>query len=459
MARDSEIRLRAGALKFPAILMQAISHIAPAIGLVLTIQFITSIAGITAPLAYALAVVIVWMLGVSLAQLAKHLPSAGGYYTYISRTIHPRAGFLTAWLYLLYDPAGTAINIAFMGFFFERTMQAQFHVRFPWWLFVIVSTVLLTIVAYRGIAPSAAAVVFLGSAEILIVIGLSVSGVLHPGAGGINFKPYLLSSSPGVRGLCLGVVFSIFSVSGFDGVVPLAEESENPRKNIPRAILASILCTGVFYLFCSWAVLVGWGTNDITGFVNSRENACFVLARRFWGSGWILLLVAVLNSVFAVSIACTNAATRVFFALGRSGVFPRALGRVHPQHRTPANAIWLQTALTLAVGLGLGFWIGPDQEFYFMGLVITLGLVLIYGVSNWGVFRFYRGEKRSEFRLWPHFICPLLSTVALVVVGWESVAPLPEAPLRYAPLLIVVWIAAGLLLLWIMRRSGKEEWL
>lgn len=455
----AETQLRRGALKLPALMMQAISHIAPAVGLVLSIQYITSLAGVASPLAYAVAVFIVFTLGVSLIQLAKHLPSASGYYTYISHTVHPRAGFITAWLYLLYDPTATAINIAFMGYFFENTMKEQFHIWCPWWLFLIVVTLLLTVIVYRGIAPSAEAVIILGGAEIAIVLALSIFGLLHPGPGGISLAPYLPSHAPSMKGLYLGVVFSIFSVTGYDGIVPLAEESEDPRTNLPRAIMGSILCTGAFYLFCSWAVLVGWGTHDIGAFVHSGENPCFVLARRLWGKGWILILIAVLNSILAVAIASTNAATRVIFALGRAGVLPRSLSRVHPRYLTPSNAIWVQTLLTLAVGLGLGFWIGPDQEFYFMGTVITLGLVFVYGMSNWGVYRFYRGEKRAEFRVWPHLICPLFSTAALIWVGVASIVPLPDAPLRYAPALVGGWTVAGLALLWFMHSQGKEGWL
>jgi amino acid transporter len=223
--------------------------------------------------------------------------------------------------------------------------------------------------------------------------------------------------------------------------------------------MAAILCTGAFYLFCSWAVLIGWGTHDVGGFSHSIENPCFVLARKYWGKAWILIFVAVLNSIFAVSIASTNAATRVFFAMGRSGVLPHALGRVHPRHLTPTNAIWLQTFLTLAVGLGLGFSIGPDQEFFFMGVAMTLGLVLIYGISNFGVYKFFHNQMRAEFRIWPHVICPLFSTAALVAVGVEAVNPLPPAPLRYAPLLVFVWLLAGFVFVWLMSRTGREGWL
>lgn len=456
---DSTTELRAGALKFPAVLMQGITHIAPAVGLVLSIQFITSTAGVDAPLAYAIAFLIMLMLGVSLMQLARHLPSAGGYYTYISRTIHPRAGFLTTWIYFLYDPPATAINLAFMGYFFENTMRSEYGIRCPWWLFFIIVGLLLMILVYRGVEFSSEIMIVLGGAEILIVVALSCFGLLHPGPGGINLSSYIPSRAPSVNGLCLGVVFSIFSFTGFDGVAPLAEESENPRRTLPRAILGSLLCMGVFYLFCSWAVLLGWGNDRVHSFISSPENPCFVLARRLWGKGWILVFVAVLNSVLAVSISCMNAATRVFFAMGRSGALPRGLGKVHPQHLTPVNAILLQTAITFIVGLGLGFWIGPDQEYYFMGIATTLGLVIVYSVSNFGVYRFYRGEKRKEFRVGPHLLCPLLSTLAMLCVGVASVYPLPAGPIRYAPLVVAVWLSLGVGVTLFISRTGREDWL
>jgi amino acid transporter len=301
--------------------------------------------------------------------------------------------------------------------------------------------------------------VVLGAAEIAIVVALSFFGVAQPGPGGVNLNGYLPSYAPSRSGLYLGIVFSIFSFTGFDAVAPLAEESENPRRNIPRAIMGSILCMGAFYVFCSWAVMGGWGTHDVTSFVASSENPCFVLARRLWGRAWILVFVAVLNSILAVSIAGTNAATRVFFAMSRSGALPEPLRAVHPRYRTPVNAIWLQTLITLAVGLGLGWLLGPDQEYYFMGVVVTLGLVFVYSAGNYGVYRYYRSEKKQEFQLWKHVVCPALSTASLLWVGVKSVVPLPASPLRYAPAVVAFWLAAGCAVVWLMKRGGHESWL
>jgi amino acid transporter len=451
--------LEAKALKLPEVLMQGVTHIAPAVGMVLTIQFITSLAGVTSPLAYLLAFLITLTLGISLTQLAKHLPSAGGYYTYLSRTVHPRAGWLTAWLYFLYDPTGAAINLAFMGFFFESTMKAEYNITFRWWWFFLLGTAFITLLVYRGIKISARGTVILGVIEVSIVVILALFGLLSPGQGGVNLAPYNPGNTPSASGLYLAVIFSIFAFTGFESVAPLAEESENPKRLLPRGIIYSILIMGAFYIFCSWAILLGFGTDRVQAFIDSSENPVFVLAKDLWGGAWIVVFFAVINSIIAVSIACTNAATRVFFAMGRSGSLPRSLAAVHPRFKTPRNAVVLQTILTLVIGLGLGFLLGPDQEFFMMGVAITLGLVLVYSAGNLGVYRYYRAERAQEFNAWLHLVFPVLSTVALLFVGYKSIVPLPAYPVVIAPFLVAVWLVAGVILVYRLSRTGREEWL
>jgi amino acid transporter len=452
-------QLRGGALGLPPIVMQGVTHIAPAVGLVLTIQFITSLTGVTSPLAYAIAFLIVMTLGIALTQLAKYLPSAGGYYTYVSRTVGPRFGFLTAWLYFLYDPTGAAINMAFMGFFFESTLKAEWGVTFRWWWFFLIAAALVSILVYRGIEISAYTMVGLGLAEIAIVVALAISGVIHPGSGGINLRSYNPGNSLSSNGLFLGVVFSIFAFTGFEAVAPLAEETRDPRKNLPRAIIISLLIMGVFYLFCSWGVVAGWGTNHISTLISAKENPAFVRAKHLWGVLWILVFLAVINSIIAVSLATTNAATRVFFGMARSGSLPSALAEVDPVLKTPRNAIIMQTIITVVFGLGLGFWIGPDQEFFLMGTAITLGLIFVYSAGNLGVFLLFRREHADEFNPIMHVVFPLISTIALIVVGYKSIVPLPTGPVMWAPFLVAAWLILGIIVVLALSRTGREEWL
>ena len=456
LATVADTELQGGAIGLPAILMQAITHIGPAIGLATSIAFVVSLAGKAAPLAYFFAFLLVLAIGAVLTQLAKLFPSAGGYFTYTSRTLHPRAGLLTAWLYFLYDPLGGCINLAFFGFILQGLLQSRYNFDFPWWATFLITATIVTYLVYRGIKISVTVMLILGALEILIFVALAVTALVNPGPGGTSFAPFNLADAPG-NGLYLAIVFSILTFTGFESVAPLAEESRSPRKNLPRAIMLSILIMGIFFLLTSWAIVVGWGTQDIGGLATSVQNPILVVAERVWGIGWILVMFAIFNSAIAVALACTNASTRVFFAMGRTGVLPKWLAHVH--HKVPINAITLQTIITFAYGLGVGFWIGADQEFYFTGTAITLGLIFVYGAGNIGVVRYYLREARDNFNIWLHGIFPVACTLALIWVGYKSIIPLPAAPVEYAPFVVLGWLVAGVILVWAVSRNGREEWL
>jgi amino acid transporter len=459
-----EAGLRRGALRLPAVLMQGIGHTAPATAILLTLPITTSYAGAAAPLAYLLAFLLVLMLGVGVTQLARHLPSAGGYYTYVSRTIHPRAGFLIAWLFFLYAPVTAAFSLAMMGFVLESSLRAEYGGVFPWWLFLLLGTAFTFWVTYRGIEISAAALTVLGLLEMGIVLLLAAWGLFVPGPGGVDLSTFNPANAVGGPGLfSLGVVFSIFALTGWEGVAPLAEESANPRRVVPQALLGTILIMGFFLVFTAWGILVGWGTQDLQALTDAKDKPPFefplVLARRFWGSGWLIVLFALINSMAAVSVAASLVSTRMWYAMARSGSLPAWFAAMHARCRTPVNAVLFQTFLTLLIGLGLGFWIGPDQEFFLMGEVLTLALALIYTAGNLGVFRFYRRERRDEFHpLW-HAFFPLVSSFAVLGVAYLSVTAWPPPPLRYAPFIVGGWLGLGVAVLVLMKALGHEQWL
>ena len=455
----AETELHAGALRLPGVLMQGLTHMAPATALLFTIQFTTTQAGVVAPLAYLVAFPIVLVLGVCLMQMAKYLPSAGGYYTHISRTVHPRAGFMASWLYFLYDPMLAGFILAFIGSVIEQALKAAYGIVLPWWLFLLVAGSFVGFVTYRGIKVSAKWMVFLGAAGVAIALVLSLWGFVRAGIGRINLAPFNPANASSHSGLFLAVIFSIFAFNGWESVAPLAEESENPRENLPRAILISILVMGVFLVLGSWGLLLGWGMDKLPGFVNSLENPTFVLARAYWGNAWVIVLLALLNSVIAAAIAGNSAATRVWFGMSRSGSLPRALAKVHPKYKTPVNGVKLQILLTFAVGWGLGLWIGPEKEFEFMGTMLTFALILVFSAANLGVFLYYFRERREEFNVVLHAIFPLLGTLALFFVAYSSLTPWPPPPIGYTPWVVVIWLALGLMVLLVMKLAGKEDWL
>lgn len=450
--------LKKGALGLGDVFMQAITHTAPATAILFTIPFISAKAGVASPFSYLIAFLLIMVLGATLTQLAKHLPSAGGYYTYISHTIGPRAGFLTSWLYILYDPAITGYSLAFTGAVTEKTLLLNYGIHFPWWLFLLITGTFVAIASYRGIEISAKLLIILGLTEIAVVLALSFWGLTHPGNGGINFKSFNPSNAPSFGGMAMGVIFSVFALAGWEGVAPLAEESKDPKRIFPKAIMYSIIAMGFFLVFCSWCILVGWGTNDIDSFTGAKENPTFLLAKRYWGGGYIILLFAFINSMVAVAISANNSATRIWYAMARSGSMPSWLGEIHPKFQTPKNATYFQYFLTFLVGIGLGLLIGPENEFDFMGLVITFTLALIYSMGNIGVMRYYLTEKRHEFNFILHIIFPVVGIVTLAFVIWSGLIPWPPAPYRYTFWAVVVWFLLGLFILFMMRILKKDNW-
>src|SRR5260370_9307420 len=114
-----------------SVTMQSLTHIAPAIAALFFTQFLVPLSGLTAPLAYLLGVVVVLMLGNTLIQFSRQLPSAGGYYTYVSRSLGARAGFLTSWMFILYSPMAAVVVCGFFGFTAAGELKTSYGWDFP----------------------------------------------------------------------------------------------------------------------------------------------------------------------------------------------------------------------------------------------------------------------------------------------------------------------------------------
>ncbi len=94
-----------------------------------------------------------------------------------------------------------------------------------------------------------------------------------------------------------------------------------------------------------------------------------------------------------------------------------------------------------------------------MGTMLTFTLIPTFSAANLGVFLYYFREQRDEFNPVLHAVFPLFGTLALFFVAYSSLTPWPSPPIAYAPWVVVVWPAVGLLVLLAMKLRGKEDWL
>jgi amino acid transporter len=346
-----------------------------------------------------------------------------------------------------------------MGWVMETEIKANYDVTVRWYWWALGGGLIVAFMTYRGIEISGVALLVFGLAEVVLVLLLSVWGFFDGGPGGFTFAPLNPGNATSLNGFYLAVVFSIFAYTGWEGVAPIAEESENPRRNVPLGIYGSIAILGILFIVCFWGLLTGWGVDDLAGLSKSSQLPPFVLAHRFWGGAWILVLLALVNSTLAVSIACSNISSRIWFAMGRSGVLPKQIGYVHPKYKTPWNALHLQMVFFVVVAFVVGHVLGPDTIWFWFGFVITLSVVVIYSLANLGNFLYHWREKREAFNPIVHALFPLLSTLALAWLVYKTVNPYPADPFRWTIWTVLGWLVIGLVILAVMHVRGHEDWL
>jgi amino acid transporter len=454
--------LRENAVGLPGILMQGIATIGPSFAILASFVFIVGFAGIMTPWAFLFGGILLGLQALSAAQLAKVFPSAGGWYTWIARALHPRAGFFAGVLFSIWLPPVATLTMSYLAkTVLEPSIKAEWGVDIPWWIWVVLGVALVIFFAYQGIAISEKALIITGGIEIVIMVALAFTGLASPGPGGFSWAPL----NPGHFGLAgnlfLGVVFSIFAFSGWESTGPLAEESRNPKRNVPIGLVGSVAVLTVYFVFVTWGYLVGIGTSKVAGITN--PNAAFpvaTLAQRVWGGAWVLLLFALLNSAIALSIACFNGGTRTWYAMGRSGVLPKMVGKVNAKRKTPDNAIALQVGVQVIAFVCVLIW-GAANVFFSWANAITIGLVLMYLLCNVGVVKYYLTEGRAQFNPLLHVVVPVVASAAGILVVWKSYfSPFTSTgPVFWGLMTFIVVLVLTVVILIYLKIAGKEDWM
>jgi amino acid transporter len=421
----------------------AVTHIAPATSVVFIFPAIAQRAGAAMPLSFVLSTIVCLSIGSTVYEFSRHVPSSGGYYSFATRGLGSRIGFMATWSYLIYEIIGAAACIGFLGYLVSDMLKVEFHFNIPWWFLTAVITALVWALTHRGVQISARVTAILGGLELLIILALGITFLFRPGHGSSYLAPLTPTSAPNhFGGILAGMVFSILALAGFESPAPLAQEARLPEKSIGQAIMFSLVLIGIFYIFVSYASAIGWGTGDMEAFA-SNANPYYLLGRSLWGAGWWFVVLAIINSAIGTGIASTNAATRVMYTMGQAGTLPASFGHVHPAHRTPAVAIAAAQIIGLASILLVGWWLRPDYIFSFLGTIATFAVVLIYVMANLSLTPYMRREQQAHFSGWRHVVVPWVATLVLMPVLFVTVYPFPPWPYSLTPFLFVLSLVAG----------------
>lgn len=303
-----------------------------------TFGVVASVSQGAVPTAFLLTTVAMLFTAYSYGVMAKNYPVAGSAYTYVRKTIDARAGFMVGWAILL-DYFFLPMVIWLIG---AAYLSAQFP-TVPVWVFLVSFIALTTILNIIGIKVATTVNTVLMVFQVLVIVFfviLSLShviGISGP-AGVFSITPFINESS-NFSTIAAGAAVAAYAFLGFDAITTLTEETINPRKTIPKAIMLTALIGGIIYIF------VGYTTQLVHpgGAFQDVDSAAFEIAKVIGGNVFgAFFLAGLVLAQFTSGIAAQASCSRLLFAMGRDSVLPKSIfGYLQPRFRTPAISIVL----------------------------------------------------------------------------------------------------------------------
>ena len=295
------------------------------------------------------------------AELAERMPKVGGQYAYLREAFHPLVGFLYGWALLLVINAGgvAAVAVTFARYTVELTGVPLHEKALAVLTIGLLGAINCLGVRSGSVVQSALMILKVGVLLALIALGWA----FHRPA------PPSLAAAPADGWLAFGgaMVPVLFAYGGWQTANFLAAEVREPRRNLPRALVAGVVAVVLLYVGANWVYLRGLGPDGLA----ATGTPASALLRRILGergATFIALGIAVSTLGFLSQSLLTM--PRVYFAMAADGVFFRSVARVSARTRAPVVAIVLQVALSIGVALSgryeqiLGYVVSADWVFF-----------------------------------------------------------------------------------------------
>jgi amino acid transporter len=401
-------------------------------------------------LAFVFALVGVSLVAYGFVRLSRHISHTGSVYALVGVTLGPRAGFFAGWALVgAYTAigAGSIIEIGLFGGEFLKGIGVVDSV--DWVILALIGLGLVGLLSLTEIGRITKALLGVEIVGALLVILLCAVIVVRlavgdaPGEQSLNLDILRLPEGSDIGTIFTAAVFGFLAFAGFEGAAALGEETENPRREIPRAIKIAIGVVGVFYLFTMAAQSWGFGTDEagVAAFTGT-ESAYGELSKAYVGQvlSDALNLVATL-SLFAILLGTANGAARILYALARDAGVSGGVGRLS-RHGAPTTALGVVLGIVLLIVVGQRL-VGSavlDATFYAL-TVGTISLLVAYFMATLGALRFLflRGERRAA--PW-QIIVPALALAFVVYVIWKNVIGV-DPPYDRFWWIVGIWLLIG----------------
>ena len=452
-------------LSTPKIVVLVIAAAAPLAAMVGTVPLAFALGnGPGVPGMFAVVGIVLLCFSVGYAAMSRRIVNAGGFYTYLScglgKPVAVGGGLVAI---LSYNAVCVGLIGAF-GYFLHLGL-AQSGILIPWQVCAAIAVAVTALLGYRKIDVSARVLRVLMSAEIVVLLVLTVFVIVHRGAAAVpptSFDPRTILSGP--VGVTMMFAFSAFI--GFESAALYGEEAHNPRRSVPLATYASVIVISVFYAFTSWIAVGAVGPARLHNVAQHQLGNLFFMISDDFASPVLtfVMQVLVVTSLFAAILALHNATNRYMFVLGRERVLPSWLGQVHSRHASPHRASLVQTSINIVIiGIfavaGLNPYTNLATSMIGLG---TLGIVALQAATSVAVIGFFK--NRSDRHWWRTFAAPglgaagLITGVILLVRNFGVLTGTHNVVVSALPWLLPIAVAFGVSYALWLRRFHPERY-
>lgn len=449
-----------------SIVFMVVAMAAPLAVVAANVPIVISISGTTsAPVYFAAATVILTLFSVGFTRMSRHVSNAGAFYAYIQAGLGRIVGTGSATIAVVsYVLLFVGVN-TYVGVAASNVLQRYGVPATPWWLWSLVSLVIVGFLGYRDIELSSRVLGVVLVLETATIVALDLGILFRGGADGLSLQSWnpaeLTAGTPS-----LGLMFAFFSFIGFEATAVFRNEARDPDKTIPRATYIAVISIGVLYSVSAWLVVSAVGTSQaLEAATADPENMVLDLAASYVAP--ILhdvMQVLLATSFFACALTIHNVIARYAFTLGGKRVLPSALARVHSRHGSPSSAsavVSVVTGTILLIVMVTG--LDPITQIYtwFSGMA-TFGLVLLMTMTSAAVIAYFRRSPSSASK-WQAVIAPALSFVGLGAVLVLVLVNLPllvgtETAATVVQIGMVASFATGVIIAVILKTKAPETY-
>ena len=418
-------------------------------------------AGIASPIALIIATVGIGGVAWIASRYAKRIHHAGAIYEYVNDGWGRPAGFVAGWIYYGGMILLTIAIFPALGGFLHETLLARTGLDVPWLALALIAIAVVFGMVIYGVEVSMKVQLTIAAVSIAAVFGFALYVIVKGGAAGNSLDPFnpAKAAVPGegghsaFSGILFGLVYACLCFTGFETAANLAEETADPGRPIPKAMLGCVAGVGIFYVAVMYAMTSAFGF-DLGQFLSSFPQLLAAAGTPGVGGSFFAKLVdrIIILDILGVATSCS----RGIFAMARDRHLPAPLAGVHPGRRTPwiaalalgalcaVVAVWAQLADGIVAPA-----LGPDgtvadpgawfRIFQYGATFGALGLIIVYLMVALSGFE-HTGEGRTG-----QVVAAILGTGATGAAIFGTVYKAPPAfNLDSVWWVMVIWIVIGL---------------